>query len=350
MKFSYKYRLHIIRDYCIGWVIAFIFLTFFRGSGTTELGSAQFDFLKSLIMSIILGLFFGSLSGIGQIITEEHLYKKISLRKLLSLKFVSTLFLVIILTLCAYLIVTLIFEINVGLLEFLIEPGSFAIYLYILLVEYFMFILRLINLMLGRNNLKKLLQGKFYNPREEERIFMFLDLKSSTKLAEKLGHIKYSRLIQDCFFDLGVVAQNDAEIYQYVGDEVILTWHLKEGLKNYNCVSAYYNFMNQLDKKKQYYNEKYNCVPFFKAGTHSGIVTVTEVGRYKKEIAFHGDTINTAARIQAKCNEYNEGLLISKSLMEKLDHDNYKFCELGSIALKGKEKEVVIYSVNKLQE
>jgi adenylate cyclase len=348
MKFSNKHRLQIITEYCFGWAVAFMLLSVIRGSGTTELGSVQFDFLTAILFSMLLGAVFGSISGYAQILTEERIYKKISLKNLIILKFVFALSLLITLVLVSYFIIILFFNINVGLVEFFIEPGSFAIYLYILMVEAFMFILRLVNLMLGRNNLRKLLYGRFYNPREEERIFMFLDLRSSTKLAEKLGHIKYSMLIQDCFYDLGVVAENGAEIYQYVGDEVILTWELMDGLKNHNCINAYYNFTNQLAKKNDYYLDKYNCKPFFKAGANSGIVTVTEVGRYKKEIAYHGDTINTAARIQAKCNYFDQGLLISKNLKDKITNSRFNFNELGSIALKGKEQQVAIYSVNNL--
>lgn len=37
------------------------------------------------------------------------------------------------------------------------------------------------------------LRGQYHRPKEEDRIFMFLDLKSSTTLAEQLGHLKYSR-------------------------------------------------------------------------------------------------------------------------------------------------------------
>ncbi|MHA1992727.1 MAG: hypothetical protein ACW98A_17360 [Candidatus Hodarchaeales archaeon] len=60
--------------------------------------------------------------------------------------------------------------------------------------------------------------GKYHHPKEEKRTFMFMDLKSSTTYAEKLGHIEYNKLIQDCFFDLtDVVAENNANIYQYVG-------------------------------------------------------------------------------------------------------------------------------------
>lgn len=347
MKFSKKQKSQLIIEYCIGWAIAFMLMSIIRGSGTTELGSVQFDISRALLMSLLLGAVFGFFSGYAQILIEERLYKKISLNHLITLKILYALLLLIFLVIVAYIIVTTFFGVNITLLDFFIEPGSFAIYLYILLVELFMFILRMINLMLGRKNLKKLLQGKFYNPREEERIFMFLDLKSSTELAEKLGHIEYSKLIQDCFYDLGVVAENEAEIYQYAGDEAILTWERNDGIRNTNCINAYYNFLNQLEEKKEYYMETYNCQPFFKAGANSGIVTVTEVGRFKKEIAYHGDTINTAARIQAKCNEFSRGLLISQTLRDQIKNSKYCYDELGDIPLKGKEKEVTIFSVNK---
>ena len=344
MKFNTKRRWQIIKYYVIGWTIAFIFLAIVRGEGTMEKGSVDIEFPRSLLISIIFGIVFGSISGYAQILTEARVYKRISIQKLLTLRFLYAFLFLFSIVLISYVMVTLFFGVTIGLMAFIFEPGSFAIYLYILTIDIFMLFLRQINLLLGHNNLGKLVRGKFYTPREEERIFMFLDLQSSTTIAEKLGHIKYSMLIQDCFNDLGVVVENEAEIYQYVGDEVILTWKLQDGLRNQNCINAYFNFKQELDKKQEYYHQKYNCSPFFKAGIHAGIVTVTEVGKYKKEIAFHGDTINTAARIQGKCNEFNQELLISEHLKDLLGKTKFIFDKLGSIALKGKEQEVLIYA------
>lgn len=235
--------------------------------------------------------------------------------------------------------------VEINFIDFIFDKGSFPIYFYILCIDIFMGVLWQVNLLLGRNNLWKILLGKFYTPHEENRIFMFLDLHSSTEYAEKLGHIVYSRLIQDCFDDLGVVIENEAAIYQYVGDGVILTWPLEAGLRNQNCINAYFNFKNRLLKKRGSYQKKYNCVPFFKAGLNEGLITATEVGKYKKEIAYHGDTINTAARIQGKCNEFNRELLISENLKTKLTGSTNNFEPLGSISLKGKEQKVQIYAV-----
>lgn len=347
MKFKNTRRWQIIQQYCIGWTLAFIFLAIVRGEGTEELGSVQWEVRESIMSTLIMGPVLGLISGYAQILTEAYGYKRVSIQKLLLLRFLYVILFLVFMILLGYMVYGV--NMDIGLIEFAFEPGSFAIYFYIVSVDIFMFILRQVNLFLGNNNLWRLLLGKFYTPHEEERIFMFLDLQSSTTHAEKLGHIKYSKMIQDCFNDLGVVAENEAEIYQYVGDEVILTWKLRDGLRNQNCINAFYSFKNQLFKKKEYYFEKYKCMPFFKAGLNEGIVTVTEVGKYKKEIAYHGDVINTASRIQGKCNELNQELLISGNLKDKLGNTRITFGKLDSIALKGKEKKVPLYAVHDIE-
>jgi hypothetical protein len=44
--------------------------------------------------------------------------------------------------------------------------------------------------------------GKYHHPREEERIFMFLDMNSSTTIAEKIGHKEYFQLLRTYYADI----------------------------------------------------------------------------------------------------------------------------------------------------
>lgn len=97
-------------------------------------------------------------------------------------------------------------------------------------------------------------------------------------------------------------------------------------------------------KRREHYLNAYHFIPHFKAGPNSGIVTVTEVGKYKKEIANHGDTINVAARIQAKCNELNQELLVSGNLVDRLNAKGATFEKIDSIELRGKEQKVRVYA------
>jgi adenylate cyclase len=209
-----------------------------------------------------------------------------------------------------------------------------------------LFILQ-VNDKFGQGVLINFFLGKYHRPKEDERIFMFMDLKSSTTYAEELGHLKYSEFIQDCFFDLtDVVIQYEAKIYQYVGDEVVLSWDIKEGLMNGQCLQAFFAYDAWLQGRKKYYKDTYGIIPEFKAGLHLGKVTIAEVGEIKKELAFHGDVLNTAARIQGKCNELQQRLLVSEPVKSKCEllHP-FTFTDIGNVRLKGKAEKVKLYGV-----
>jgi adenylate cyclase len=200
----------------------------------------------------------------------------------------------------------------------------------------------------GPGILIPLMLGKYRSPKEQKRFFMFVDLKSSAKHAEDLGHLEYSSMIRDCFLDLNyVLNKNYAEIYQYVGDEAVITWPVQEGVRKQACLSLFFDFKEQLNRRQKHYLKQYGFVPEFKAGLHYGIITAVEVGQIKREIAYHGDTINTAARIQSMCNHFNRSFLISESVKSILkgSHTYYQFESLGQISLKGKEKAVDLFSV-----
>ena len=103
----------------------------------------------------------------------------------------------------------------------------------------------------GQGVLMSFLLGKYHRPKEEDRIFMFMDLKSSTTYAEKLRHIKYSQFIQDCFFDItDVITKHEAKIYQYVGDELVLSWRIKEGIEISNCINTFLAYDTLIKSKK----------------------------------------------------------------------------------------------------
>ncbi len=218
------------------------------------------------------------------------------------------------------------------------------------LLSFFVNFVRQINRLLGQNVLFNYIRGKYQLPLEEELIFMFLDLKSSTTIAEKLGHIKNHEFLNEFFYDMSdPILECRGRIYQYVGDEIVLTWEIKEGLKDLNCIKCFFDIQNKISGLKDIYNDKYGVYPEFKAGLHVGKVITGEIGDIKKDIVYHGDTVNTAARIQAECNKYNRKVLASKVLVDMLDlKGKYKKESMGNIRLRGKEKELELFSVEEL--
>ena len=247
-------------------------------------------------------------------------------------------------------------ELTVG--EELVKLGDFyqqkfllSLLIYALVISFFVSFIKQVNQKFGPGILGPLVLGKYFKPQEEERIFMFLDLRASTTHAENIGHVLYSELIQDCFYDLATIVEKyRAEIYQYVGDEALLTWKMKNGLENQNCLRAFFAFEQRLQSRSDYYLEKYGFQPEFKAGVNGGTVVVAEVGEIKKEIAYHGDVLNTGARIQSRCNFYGRNLLLSENLKKQLEnqaiqnHRKITFTFLATEELKGKSEKVDVYS------
>jgi adenylate cyclase len=206
-----------------------------------------------------------------------------------------------------------------------------------------------INKKIGPGSMMDLLTGKYYHPRSEELIFLFLDLKGSTALAEKLGHNLYSRFIKDCIHELTpIIVKYQASVYQYVGDEVVLYWKKKDGLSRMKCIRTFFDFIDALKRRERIFLSKYGEVPTFKAGMDFGAVTATEIGDIKRDIAFHGDVLNTASRLEKKCNDFNERLIISENLVDKIPtNGTYTYKFLSDLPLRGKSESLKFYAVNR---
>ena len=222
-------------------------------------------------------------------------------------------------------------------------------YIFWLLVVLATLIVLLVNDKYGPGVFRSFLLGKYFQPKREERIFMFLDLRSSTTIAEKLGEARYFNFIKEVFKDATpAILDNRGEIYQYVGDEIVVSWKMNNGLENANCVQCFFDVQLALRQRKGYYLTTYdNIEPEFKAGLHYGNVMAGEIGVVKRDIAFSGDVLNTTARIQSKCNELGVNILLSKFLLDKLALKPNLFHpqKLGNIILRGKEQKVMLYTL-----
>jgi adenylate cyclase len=177
---------------------------------------------------------------------------------------------------------------------------------------------------------------------------MFLDMKSSTSLAEQLGHKAYFRFLSDYYNQLSdAIIQYKGEVYQYVGDEIVITWKQKDGLQNQNCIRCFNAMKVSLQQKSDYFSTTYGMVPSFRAGLHLGKVTTGEIGALKKEIFFTGDVLNVTARIQKLCKTLDQDLLISGHLATEVEKsDAITFKSLGKMELEGRQEVVELFAPN----
>ncbi|MDH4058876.1 MAG: adenylate/guanylate cyclase domain-containing protein, partial [Cyclobacteriaceae bacterium] len=232
-------------------------------------------------------------------------------------------------------------------LDFMLSYGLLYTILFWSMVTATTMIILQVNEKYGQGVFLKLLKGKYYKPQVEMRIFMFLDIRGSTTIAERLGHVRWFELLSQFFNDITEpIVNSKGEIYQYVGDEIIVNWNISSGLESVNCVNCFFEIKEKMEANAESYFSEFGIVPQFKAAIHCGDVTIGEIGRIKKDIVFTGDVLNTTSRIQDLCNELRVELLISEEVVNRIKDQNlFDFNPVGVIELRGKEVPVSLYSV-----
>jgi adenylate cyclase len=239
------------------------------------------------------------------------------------------------------------------------DPGRFAtsftephlLYFalpYFVVVAVLMVFAMQMNRMIGTNVLRYFLAGRYHRPTAEERIFLFLDLERSTALAERLGSARYFELLRRFVDDLtDPIVASRGEIYQYAGDEVVVTWPLAEGVRAANCVRCFFWSQAAVAREGARYARDFGTVPRFRAGLHGGMVTAGELGDLRRQIVFVGDILNTAARLEEYAKRTGLDLVVSGSLLRRLElPPGIEARHCGELDLRGKEAPVAAYSLS----
>ena len=226
-------------------------------------------------------------------------------------------------------------------------PRNLAAMATALLLYMVIIFLRQLDRLLGPGVLLRYVIGRYHRPRREQRVFMFVDITSSTELSERLSLEAYYGLVNDFFHDVsGPVLDTRGEIYEYVGDEVVITWKLGLGVEDANCVRAFFQIDEAVRANADRYLKRYGAVPEFKGALHSGEVIAAEMGDLKKEIALNGEVLNVTARIQGECSRLGRRFLASRSLLDGLDLPAELTPEpMGAVALRGVGEpiEIVVF-------
>ncbi|MBV8104291.1 MAG: adenylate/guanylate cyclase domain-containing protein [Hyphomicrobiales bacterium] len=207
-----------------------------------------------------------------------------------------------------------------------------------------------VNDLLGPGVLFAFAAGRYYRPRIEERALLFIDMRASTAIAERLGEVRFLDLLNRFVADLSLaVAEAGGEIHKYVGDEVIATWRLAPGENGPACVRACFAALDRLRAQEPAYQRDFGRPADFRAALHCGPVAVGELGTLKREIALIGDAMNAAARILEACRTEDKRVLASASLLNRLAPlpTGITRRRLGELAVRGKQHVLELYALEK---
>jgi len=191
--------------------------------------------------------------------------------------------------------------------------------------------------------------GRYRHPIREDRIMMFLDLAGSTSLAEALGEVRMQELLTRFFFDIDEpIVAHGGEVHAYVGDEVIVSWPLSAGVSGGACLDCFFAVSDRIEEQADSYRGQFGSVPRFRAGLHAGPVVIGECGDSRRQIAFFGDTMNVAARLQEHCKAVGRTLLVSADLLRQVrPGPKVRVEPLGQAALRGRAATIEVFAVER---
>jgi adenylate cyclase len=205
---------------------------------------------------------------------------------------------------------------------------------------------------MGRQFFMGFLLGWYDKPRESEKVVLSIDLVSSSALNERLGDLLYFRFLNTTHSLMtDAVLRHDAEIHKYVGDEVIFTWPMREGLANLNCLALYFEIKDRLEAHRTEMMRQFGVAPQFRGGLHGGRVITARIGHIKRAIDLSGDVMNTTNRAESMAKDLKTDLVITQDLLDRMPgaEEHYTFGDPVPLRVKGGKRQVFVRTVARKQ-
>ena len=221
-----------------------------------------------------------------------------------------------------------------------------------LVVTLFFVVLQQAMGLVGRRTFRNLLIGRYRRPRLERRFFLFVDVVGSTTLAERVGPLEAHRFLGAVFSALAEpVAACRGEIYQYVGDEMVVTWTEDEGrggeAGEARPLRCYFEMLAALDARRAEFEAGFGAHPELRAALHFGEVVAGEVGVMRRAIVYHGDVMNTASRLEHATRELGCRFIASAGAVDALSRaPDLELRDLGALALRGRQETLRAYGIS----
>lgn len=215
------------------------------------------------------------------------------------------------------------------------------------LTTFFFLLVHQLRMLVGASTLRDIVLGRYHRARLEDRFFLFVDIVGSTPLAERLGPVAGNRFLGRVFqLASDPIDDHHGEVYQYVGDEMVITWKATQGRVSAQPLACYFAIERALENAAAEFTQEFGSVPRLRGALHAGSVITGEVGGSRRAIVFHGDVMNTTSRLENATRELGRPFLVSEDALNLLDcKDGYEAVDLGPQQLRGRAAPLRVYAI-----
>lgn len=207
--------------------------------------------------------------------------------------------------------------------------------------------IRLVSFKIGRGMPTNFFLGLYYQPKLVERIFIFLNISNADHVLKKNNLETYHQFIHEIYCAISVAAiHHNAYVYEYVDDQMIVYWKANHKARSSSWLFFCKEISTVMRNRQDYTEKTYGIVPKLRCVLHGGNVIQAEIGELKTEIVFHGDVLNTAARMMSVAHEKKQEFVASQYIVDRLTPPDEKIHHpIGEIELRGKQIPVSLYSM-----
>jgi adenylate cyclase len=201
--------------------------------------------------------------------------------------------------------------------------------------------------LIGPRTLRNFITGRYHSPVEENRFVLFVDIAGSTGLAERLGGIGIHRFLDRTFRLLTeAVVDQRGEVHDYVGDEIIVTWPQEAGAVECRPLRCFIAMRDALTEAAGQFEREFGAAPKIRGSLHFGPVIIGEIGDVKRAIAFNGDVMNTAARLEELSRNVDGGFIASRAAMERFaSAPPFAIRDLGRLPIRGRADGIDVVGI-----
>jgi adenylate cyclase len=182
---------------------------------------------------------------------------------------------------------------------------------------------------------------------------LFADIRGFTTLSEQADPAEIVHQLNEYFTAMTeIVMKHEGTLSKFIGDEIMAIFGapLTAGAAEdaWRAVQTAYEMRTRLGEMQQVWISQHRPPLRIGVGINHGEVLVGNIGSpHRMEYTVIGDAVNVASRIEKLNKEFSTDILLTESVYE-LVKDRVEVQRIGAIAVRGRQKELTVYSLKSL--
>ena len=199
--------------------------------------------------------------------------------------------------------------------------------------------------LLGAGTLRSIIIGRYHRPRREERAFVFVDIRDSVSVEDRIGDVRFYSYVVEIFHAVEQAAmETGGEVLDYIGDQVMLSWPTgQSGAGPFNFVLALADHLGRIQSELR---SRYGADAAVRVGIHAGLIVAGEIGVFRRKIVLLGSAVNVAARVEQIARDLHADCIATGAALERFELPKaLSATSLGVKQLRGKADAVELWQI-----